>query len=118
MSDCAVFERVRTSHYMDRIDEELGRNASFFLVLAEAEQAQARDDDHRWVGIAKLGGVCRCPSVVVFLVVSAVCNRLLLDTRFEDGGIFFPGIPTEEQRTDASSQKMVRATRAERTQLS
>src|SRR6267143_2032533 len=50
-----VFERVSTGHYVDCVDEELGRNTSFFLVFAEAEQAQSRNNDHRWVGIAELG---------------------------------------------------------------
>ena len=39
----AVLQCVRTRHHVDRVDEELRSNARLFFVLAESEQADARE---------------------------------------------------------------------------
>src|SRR5262249_17921063 len=44
-----IFQRVRALHHMQRVDEKFGRDACFFLGLAEAKQAQTRNDDNRRV---------------------------------------------------------------------
>ena len=49
-----VLERVRARHHVNRVDEELGRDARFALVLAEPEQSEAGHDDHRGIRVAEL----------------------------------------------------------------
>ncbi len=55
MRNFSIFQGVRAGHNVNGIDEELGRDPRFFLILAEAEQAQARNDDDGRIGIAQLG---------------------------------------------------------------
>ena len=57
MRDRTFFERIRACHHVDGVDEELGCDACFFLVLAESKKAESRHDDDGWIGVAKLGGI-------------------------------------------------------------
>jgi hypothetical protein len=57
---------------VDGVDEELGGDAGFLLVFAEAEDAEAGDDDYGGVGVAEFGGLGEGPVIVVFGVLLAI----------------------------------------------
>ena len=71
-----VFERSGAGHHVDGVEEELGRNARFFLIPAEAEEADARDDDDRRVRVAQLRRIGRRKRVVVAAYIVPIGRHL------------------------------------------
>ena len=102
---------------MDRVHEELGRDARFALVLAEPEQPEARDHDDRWVRVAKRGR----GRFGVRLVVGGVCARYvdepLADARLELCHALARGIPRDEHRRDARAEEVIGTARAHPAQV-
>ena len=115
--DFAVFEGVGAGHHVDGVDEELRGDASFFFVLAEAEESDAGDYHYGRIGVAQLGRIGSGPLFVVFLVVGAIFDNLRLNAGLESSEILFRGIPIEKQRADAGAQEMIGATGADSAQL-
>ena len=72
MRDFAIFQCIRSRHHVDGVDEKLGGDSRFFLVLAEAEQSEARNHYDGRIGIAQLGRISGRPFVVILLVVAAI----------------------------------------------
>ena len=110
--DLAIFESGRAGHDVDGVDEELGGDAGFLLILAEAEDAEAGDDDDGGVGVAELGRIGESPVVVIGGVFGAVGDGLFGDALFQDGEAF-GGLPVDEQGADAGAEEVVRAGGAE-----
>src|SRR5690242_10526572 len=97
---------------MDGIDEELGGDARFFLVLSESEQTNPWDEDYGRVCVAQLGRVCGGKPIVVLLVVDAILLRLLLNVALQHIRIFGLRDPWDKHGTYSSAQEVIRATGA------
>ena len=97
---------------MNGIDKELVVIRASFFVLAEAEQAQARElrrltDWSRAAWENLLG-----PRFVILLVTGAILADLTLNALLETLNVFFRGSHGEEPRADACAQEVVRTTSA------
>src|SRR4030081_2592808 len=103
MGNRAVFERVSSCHYMDSVDEELGSDSRFLLILAKSEQAHARNDHDRRVRITQLGRFVRSRRLVVLLVFATIVDYLILESRLQDAPVFLCRVPTNEHRTNSGA---------------
>src|SRR5207248_5161363 len=108
----AIFQGVGTGHHVDCVYEELSRNARFFLVLAETEYAQARDNNDRRIGIAQLWRIARSPIVVIPGVRLPIVLDLRPHALLQDLNILMLCIPGQEPGTNPCSEEVVRTTRA------
>ena len=52
MAEFSILQRVRARHDVNGVDEELGCDACFFLILSKAKQTQARNDHNRGIRIS------------------------------------------------------------------
>ena len=97
---------------MDRVHEELGRDARFPLVLSESEQSQPWNDDDGRVAVAKLWRVRLCESFVVGGVVRPVFRDSFGDPILDDRQILRARVPRDEHRRDAGAQEVIGTARA------
>src|SRR5438477_5447477 len=110
MRNFSIFESIRTGHHVNGIDEELGCDSRFLLILAKTEQAQAGDDNDGGIGISQLWRITGCPRVVIFLVGGSIFDSLDLDARLQNAAIIFCRIPRKKEWADPRSQKMIGTT--------
>src|SRR5262245_22057460 len=113
----AIVEGVRPGHDMDRVDEELGSDARFALVLAEAEQAESGNHDDGRVRIAERGRIWPRVSIVVRAVVPAIPYEAFSETTLEIRNLLGRRVPLHVEWTDPCAQEMIRAAGAETAQL-
>ncbi len=106
-------ERVCPRHHVNGVDEELRGDARFALVLAEAEQAQTRNDHHRRVRIAQLRRIRQRVRLVVGRVVLAIRDQPLVHARLQLGHPFGGRIPRHVEGRDARAQEMIRTAGAQ-----
>src|SRR5205823_12397636 len=86
-------------------------------VLAEAEKTNAWNQDDRGIGVAQPGRTFVRITVVVFFIVSPILRDLLVDTRLKRDRVLALRVPCDEHRRNAGAKEMIRATRAQSTQL-
>ena len=107
-----VAERVRARHHVNRVDEELRRDARLALVLAEAEQPEPGDDDDRGVRITQRRRIEERMRLVVGRVILAILHQPLGDARLERRKPIGRAVERHVERRDARAQEMIGAARA------
>ena len=100
-------ERVRARHHVNRVDEELRRDARLALVLAEAEQPEPGDHDDRRVRIAERRRVRERVRLVVGGVVLAILHEPLGDARLQRRKPVARGVERHVERRDARAQEVI-----------
>ena len=100
-------QRRGARHHMNRVEEELRRDARLALVLAEAEHAEPGNDDHGGIRVAQRRRIRLRKRLVVRHVLLPVPLETLVEVR----------IHRHEHRTDAGAEEVIRAARAGTAQI-
>ena len=77
-----VLQGIRTRHYVNRVDEELGGDPRFFFILPKAKQTEPRNEDDGRIGVSQLRRVVRSEAVVVVRVLDPIFGDLVMNARF------------------------------------